>query len=294
MESAIMKECENSNCRSTLTNLVATFELRESNSTRLHVSMYNAATCVEFHQLLLAALLAYGKGLCALNTARNESVKAMAKRCQQVGYAGDLLRQIASSLMLRQHLSMCEGLFSVPSNVAKHLLEYRNYTGFPHDGCLNPPGDDAESAVETSSEGLGDVYLMWICLQVSHWLGVGTISRAFSSPEVAASTVPSIYFIAVRHPNGPRELEPWRDTMKDLFKQTPPELYSVEEVVEVVIRIVNQPEIPGQHHVFKKWKDIVNGKNTTAKPAIHCEAALASLAKYSHFYQLNDSDTTSA
>jgi len=256
--------------------------------------MYNAATCVEFHQLLLAALLAYGKGLCALNTARNESVKAMAKRCQQVGYAGDLLRQIASSLMLRQHLSMCEGLFSVPSNVAKHLLEYRNYTGFPHDGCLNPPGDDAESAVETSSEGLGDVYLMWICLQVSHWLGVGTISRAFSSPEVAASTVPSIYFIAVRHPNGPRELEPWRDTMKDLFKQTPPELYSVEEVVEVVIRIVNQPEIPGQHHVFKKWKDIVNGKNTTAKPAIHCEAALASLAKYSHFYQLNDSDTTSA
>ena len=121
MESAIMKECEDSNCRSTLTNLVATCESRESNSTRLHASMYNAATCVEFHQLLLAALLAYGKGLCALNTARNKSVKAMAKRCQQVGYAGDLLRQIASSLMLGQHLSMCEGLLSVPSNDAEHL-----------------------------------------------------------------------------------------------------------------------------------------------------------------------------
>jgi hypothetical protein len=48
-----------------------------------------------------------GKGS-ALNTARNESMKAMAKRCQQVGYAGDLLRQIVSSLMLSQHLSMCE------------------------------------------------------------------------------------------------------------------------------------------------------------------------------------------
>jgi hypothetical protein len=77
-------------------------------------------------------------------------------------------------------------------------------------------------------------------------------------------------------------LEPWQDTVKDLFKQTPPELYSVEEVMDVVIGIANQPETPGQHHVFKKWKDIVNGKNTTAKPAIHCEAALASLAQCSH------------
>jgi hypothetical protein len=244
--------------------------------------MYNAATCVEFHQLLLAALLAYGKGLCALNTARNESVKAMAKKCQKVGYAGDLLRQIASSLMLRQHLSTCEGLLTVPSNDAKHLLEYRGYTGFPHDGRLNPPGDDAESAVETSSGALVDVYLMWIHLQVSHWLGVGTISRTFSSPEAAASAVPSISLIAVRHPNGPREVEPWQDTVKDLFRQTPPQLYSAEEVVDVVISIADQPETPGQHHVFKHWKDIVNGKNTTAKPAIHCEAALASLAKCSH------------
>jgi hypothetical protein len=63
--------------------------------------MYNAATCVEFHRLLLATLLVYGKGLYALNAARNESVKAIAERCQRVGYAGDLLRQIASSLMLR-------------------------------------------------------------------------------------------------------------------------------------------------------------------------------------------------
>jgi len=288
MESAIMKECKGSNCRLTLTNLVATFESRESNSTRLHASMYNAATCVEFHQLLLAALLAYGQGLCALNTAHNESVKVMAKGCQQVGYAGDLLRQIASSLMLRQHLSMCEGLLNIPSNDAKHLLEYQGYTHFPHDGCLNPPGDDAENAVETSSEALGNVYLTWIRLQVSHWLGVGTISRAFSASAAAASAVPSISLIAVRYPNGPRELEPWEDTVKDLFRTTPPALYSVEEVVDVVIRIANQPETPGQHHVFKKWKGIVNGKNTTAESAIHCEAALASLAKWSHSLPLTD------
>ena len=100
--------------------------------------MYNAATCIEFHQLLLTALLAYGKRLWALNTARNKSVKAMAERYQQVGYAGDLLHQIVSSLMLRQHLLMCEGLLSVPSNDAKHLREYQKYTGFPMMDALTP------------------------------------------------------------------------------------------------------------------------------------------------------------
>jgi hypothetical protein len=124
--------------------------------------------------------------------------------------------------------------------------------------------------------------MILISFHSSLWLGVGTIARAFMSPEAAASAVPFISLIAVRHPNGPREVEPWQDTVKDLFRQTPPKLCSVEEVIDVVIRIANQPETSGQHHVFKKWKNIVNGKNTTAKPPIHCEAALASLAKGSH------------
>jgi hypothetical protein len=142
---------------------------------------------------------------------------------------------------------------------------------------------------------------MWIRLQVSHWLGVGTISRAFGSPEAAAFAVPSICLIAVRHPNGPREVEPWKDTVRDLYRDNstqtckaeeavdvitsiadqPETLYSAEEVVDVIISIADQPETPGQHHVFKKWNEIVKGKKTTAKPAIHCEAALTSLAKYS-------------
>jgi hypothetical protein len=46
MESAIMKECKDSNCHSTLTNLVATFESQESNSTRIHASMYNASNSI--------------------------------------------------------------------------------------------------------------------------------------------------------------------------------------------------------------------------------------------------------
>jgi hypothetical protein len=157
--------------------------------------------------------------------------------------------------------------------------------------ALTPPGDDAES-VETSSEGLADVYLTWVRLQVSHWLGVGTVSRAFGSPEAAASAVSSISLIAVRHPGGPREVEPWEDTVKDLFRQTSAQLYNAEEVADVIISIARQSENPDQHHVFTKWRDIADGKNTTAKPAIHCEAALASLAKYCHHLpieQLGDS-----
>jgi hypothetical protein len=139
-----------------------------------------------------------------------------------------------------------------------------------------------ESVVETPTEALKDVYLVWVHLQVLHWLGVGTISRVFSSPEVPA-VVPSISLIAVRYPDRPREVEPWEETVKDLFRHTPAQRYSAEEVINIIISIAGQSETPDEHYVFKKWRGIVNGTNTAAKPDIHCEVALASLAKYSHF-----------
>ena len=71
--------------------------------------------------------------------------------------------------------------------------------------------------------------------------------------------------------------------VKDLFRQTPPQLYSAEEVVNVINSIAGQLETPDEHHVFKKWRGIVDGKNTRVKSDIHCEVALASLAQYSHF-----------
>ena len=192
----------------------------------------------------------------------------MAKRCQQVEYAGGLLHQIASSLMLCQHLSVCGGCLSPPSKSAKHLRQYLNYTAFPHDGCLDPPGDDSESAIETSSEALADVYLTWVRLQVSYWLGVSTTSRAFGAPVMASSALPSISLIAMRYPDGPCEVEPWQDTVNDLFRQTPA-YYNAKQVVDVVTSIANQPEKPDQHHVFNLWKAITNGKNITTKCAIH-------------------------
>lgn len=67
MEKAIMEECGRSDCHSAFTNLVATFESLQLNPSQTHDAMYNIDTCVEFHWLLLATLLTYGKGLCVLS-----------------------------------------------------------------------------------------------------------------------------------------------------------------------------------------------------------------------------------
>jgi hypothetical protein len=85
---------------------------------------------------------------------------------------------------------------------------------------------------------------------------------------MASSALPSISLIAMRYPDGPCEVEPWQDTVNDLFRQTPAH-YNAKQVVDVVTSIANQPEKPDQHHVFNLWKAITNGKNITAKCAIH-------------------------
>jgi hypothetical protein len=114
MERFILGPCGRSEWRSEqFTNLVAAFsKLKEPDASELHGHMYDTTTCVEFHRLLLAILLAYGHTLCALKNA--EGTADLVRLCKQVWHCNCLLREIASSLMLRQHLQTCQGWLSIP------------------------------------------------------------------------------------------------------------------------------------------------------------------------------------
>jgi hypothetical protein len=129
MRNVIMEKCGRPEWRSEkLTNLVATFKQLGGSGTPIqHDQMYNATTCIEFHRLLLATLLAYGHTLCALMVPGNRKQKYL-----QVWFCGGLLREIASSLMLRQHLDACEPWLFIPINDSdkKHIQTYQDYTGF--------------------------------------------------------------------------------------------------------------------------------------------------------------------
>ena len=70
MQCIVMKQ---SRCiAETLTNLVATFESADKTDAHSH---YNASTWVEFHRLLIATLLAYGRALCALKEAKTRQAR---------------------------------------------------------------------------------------------------------------------------------------------------------------------------------------------------------------------------
>ena len=123
--SLIMEPCRRFEWHSEwLINLLSTFT-QLNHQTIQHHEMYNLNTCVEFHRLLVATLFAYGK---ALSTLRDKKDGASFKCVWQYG---GLLQEIASSLMLRQHLKACAAWLSIPINQAKYLNRYQEYTGFP-------------------------------------------------------------------------------------------------------------------------------------------------------------------
>ena len=301
MESMIMKACGKPSWSSErLTNLVAVFEqLTEPDAPEQHGYMYGPTTCIEFHRLLLATLLAFGNALSALNDTPRTSGNDWGKKCQRVWFCGSLLREIASSLMLRQHLQTCQTWLSTPINKNEDLKRYRDYTGFPSVGCRNPNADNPAHGEDDDmspdgSESLSQVFLKWIRLQVSHWLALGIVSRAFGSPPNSqAEAFPEILpvsLLAVRYPKLPLPLEAWEITVDTVVGNIPGQLYNAEDVKNLILsHIKSLPK--DKHQLFTKWKPAIHGHKIRFECTIHCEVALASLAKYAlqlPFEQIKD------
>jgi hypothetical protein len=71
----------------------------------LGLGAYNKETCFEFHQLLVATLLAYGKALEELCDIKpSKAMPDFQKRLQQVWICGLLLWRIVNSKMIGHHL----------------------------------------------------------------------------------------------------------------------------------------------------------------------------------------------
>ena len=247
MESMIMKACGKLSWSSErLTNLVAMFEqLTEAGAPEQHDYMYGPTTCVEFHRLLLATLLAFGNALSALNNTPRTSGNDWGKKCQHVWFCGSLLREIASSLMLRQHLQTCQKWLSTPINKDEDLKRYKNYTGFPSIGCRNPNADNAAHGDDDDiflggTESLSQVFLKWIRLLVSHWLALGILSRTFGSPSTFSEILP-VSLLAVRYLKLPLPLEAWEITVDTVVGNTPGQLYKAEDVKNLILSHIKSP-----------------------------------------------------
>jgi hypothetical protein len=270
MASVIMERCGQPEWRSErLNNLVASF--REG-------GVYNENTSIEFQRLLVATLLAYGHALIALG-AHEGGPDSIAQKYEQVYICASLLRQLASSLMLRQHLLACQPLLSIPINTQETLEMYQLYTGFPLKGRHEDSSDDGDYEPFEAEMNPDETFLIWIRVQVAHLLALGTISRAFGS---LSTKVPHISLFAVRYPQQPT-MEPWTDTVDMLLSDPDPglPLLDAESVKNAILDRTKCSTLPNRHAIFKNFYPIHSQQPPAfGNAVIHCEIALTSLAKY--------------
>lgn len=182
IESIIMQPCGHPELSSDLTHIIAIFREMQLQSSAdvpndgLIQNVYNEDTCWEFHLLLLATILAYGKALVSLAEV-DEAIQPAPKRwrrgekvlkpvdlddlkqdrqkyAKSVMLCGIVLWRLAHSGMLRQHLAvLTKGiLLNVPIIGEQQIARYQWYTGF----SWHNPHVQAENCVEDGESGCVD------------------------------------------------------------------------------------------------------------------------------------------
>jgi hypothetical protein len=251
--------------------------------------IYDETTCVEFHRLLVTTLLAYGYALNALY----QGSEGIARKYNQLFICASLLRQIASSLMIRQHLWACRSLLNLPFNNPAFLKLYHDFTHFPDFGCLDynsSDRDDEPEAFESDDMAKRDeVFLVWARLQVGHLLALGTLSRAFSS---TSSKVPAVTLLAVRGPSETPRVELWTTTVDKLLSHSPgagsdpgvdiqPYPFDAVSVKAAILSHIPRETGPNMHSVFAHFRPVHNKNQrcTFGDATFHCEVLMALLMK---------------
>jgi hypothetical protein len=283
------------------------------------VRAYNERTCWEFHKLLLATLPAYGRALDELGNVdeklhpdprrRNlrvlevrelKNLKQQRADCvKEAQLCGIILWRIAYSGALQHHLRALRGCaaLNLPRNNVVSFAWYRLYTGFPSftNGAPGERGDEDSieadhefECIMEGSEGLVEVYLNWIHLQVADWAALETVSSGIRDTNAPSRL--EVALIAVEPPTTHKDLrvEPWRTTVDDLLASarsqpspsTSTDLPKVEAVIDTIVRCIREEnaEVPWANHIFWAFQDDPNPVKFCG--TVHSKAVLASLEKH--------------
>ena len=202
-----------------LPHLVAAFKEVSRTKDR---TPYNERTCFEFHQLLIATLVGYGKASKELEKAYRDAEsarsmpgkedKANKKRAMLAQCATDfwefahLLWRIAYSRMLHEHLAVLEAQteLHLPRSNSFLISRARQFTGFCSDvdqgGVDADVEDESLSLLNGFAQGeIADVFKKWIRLQVTHWTALQILSSFISNAKPVVRDI-SICLLVVQHP----------------------------------------------------------------------------------------------
>jgi hypothetical protein len=77
-------------------------------------------------------------------------------------------------------------------------------------------------------------------------------------------------------------MEPWQTTVENLLGKNTNSSYCADDVIKFITSHLRPPYNSNQHPVFTRWRPVFHKQDIKFTATIHCEAALASLAKYAH------------
>jgi hypothetical protein len=290
----------------TLSHLVAAF--KEGLKTKKRTP-YNERTCFEFHQLLIATLVGYGRASKELEKA----YKAMDKVRQKLG-DGDvpagkratlaqcatdfwefahLLWRIAYSRMLHEHLAVLEAQtdLHLPSSNKFIISRAQMFTGFDSVGSQEDVDVDVEDESLSLLNGfargeIAEVFKKWIRLQVTHWTALQILSTFVSNTQAVIRDV-NIFLLVVQHPTASgNEMDGWHSTVKSLSTtafDTQVAIKCIRDKLDKTDRELLPARSRSLFWAYQRPGDIIpfNGN-------LHCEAILMSLAECADKLQLDD------
>ena len=292
----------------TLPHLVAGF--KEGLKTKKWTP-YNERTCFEFHQLLIATLIGYGRASKELQKAHRAVGKAREKlgdenvpankRASLVQCATDfwefahLLWRIAYSRMLHEHLAVLEAQtdLRLPHSNKFIISRAQKFTGF------NPVSSEEAVDMEMDDESLSlfngfaqgeiaEVFKKWIRLQVAHWTALQILSTFISNPKAVIRDV-DIFLLILQHPaasHGEMEIDGWHSTVKSL----PTTAFDTQVAIACIRETLDNTErqfLPVRSRAifwaYQRPGDIIPFSGNW-----HCEAILVWLAEYADELPLDD------
>jgi hypothetical protein len=325
--SLIMDNCPSKESRSQLTSLLSVFAgiARKKKNKELPevpegTGAYTEATCYEFHQLLVASLMAYANALGALSEAEcnwqnhpgTEAMKMRESCAERVWQCTYLLWRIAYSQILHQHLALLGKGFwlhqPINSQKALSVAELGLSTGLCDAAGKDGADEDADREVDEEMQCIRQMYTQgqrsvsmfasWICLQVRHWVALEIVS-SFCVQTSADRPDIKIHLLAVEPRSDNTEMEYWETTVRKLAIQSPrsfagqfgflntptsPTTFNPEVAIDLLKQQVDKyTEVESSNtifHAFRATGDDSNQYQPEFYGDVHCEAVLASFVKY--------------
>jgi hypothetical protein len=286
----IMDHCPVQEMVSELTNLTAVCKSLVQDPASKAV-LYDQDTSYEFHQLVVATLLSYGKALNALCAARKgglKDIQIQVTLAERVWYCAGTLWRISYSGMLRHHLEVLnkKRWFTEPVYDEESIIRFRNYTGFDHPfkrpavhDLDDEDGDDKNDAINSVDKEFGgmeesptaSMAYKWFHVQVDSWESLSILLKH----ATMSSTCMQISLLAVKPPDlNPAlcKLSKWQPAVRHLIAKHAPHANGKPIDAEVVIRYLNK-QIELHPKVYSNFKaDIPRWR-----ASIHCETIIPTL-----------------